>query len=107
MGRVRGRVWVEVSRRDAETQRGCLDQQKIMCAAAGCSLMGWGATHWILIPCQEEHNRSDANDNARPLRLTVRLFGGLNAVDDTACAFWQANGTHLVPGVEFFFSPAT
>jgi len=41
-----------------------------------------------------------------PVSLRYRLasgVGGLNAVDDTACAFWQANGTHLVPGVEFFF----
>jgi len=29
----------------------------------------------------------------------------VNAVDDTACAFWKANGIHLVPGVEFFFRP--
>jgi len=42
-----------------------------------------------------------------PVSLRYRLasgVGGLNAVDDTACAFWQANGTHLVPGVEFFFA---
>ena len=87
------------SRGDAETQR---NEQT---ANPSASLRLWGkSTH------DRKRTRErcvETANNARQLRLTARLWGGLNAVDDTACAFWQANGTHLVPGVEFFFSPAT
>ena len=42
--------------------------------------MGWRKTHWMLLPCLEEHNRSDANDNTRRLTLTARLYGRGGAV---------------------------
>ena len=31
----------------------------------------------------EKHNRLGATDNTRQLTLTARMWGGLNAVDDT------------------------
>ena len=79
----RGLSGSKFPRRDAETRRVWLDQRKILCTAAGCSLMGLAKTYWILFLCQEEHNRSDSNSHNRQFTLTDRPGDGLNAVDDT------------------------
>mgnify|MGYP003346585401 CR=1 FL=1 len=67
----------------SEPQRMILGQRKIVCARGGCSLMGLAKNALDTASVPEKHNRLGATDNTRQLTLTARMWGGLNAVDDT------------------------
>ena len=71
-------------RRDAETQRVCMDQRKIMCAAAGCSLMGLAknALDAASVPGRTQPLRRKRQHPSAYANGSPRV-GGLNAVDDT------------------------